>query len=322
MYIEPRREPGRFDREVVLVLKDFEPTLSRGGDMAMGFLLPAATDAKLKEAGESAMAASLERGLPHGYEVGYRLLSINGRMLGHGELGRVKAGERVLFHVLTASATEIRSLVLPGNAFTVVALDGNPVPTPTQVPALWIGTAERVSAIVEMNHPGVWILGDVDDDDRAHGMGIVVEYAGAKGTPQWTKLVSPKWDYTRFGNGIARPPDETIEMLFIKNNAAVNGFNQWTINGTAFSMKEMRPMFGRPSCAIRIASVLSSCRSRTPDTASETPRFSGHPAGLHCARPRDSPVRKGQMPPPGCDGSRRERKRVPPRSGRPSPPPS
>ena len=52
------------------------------------------------------------------------------------------------------------------------------VPTPAEVPVLWLGTAERISAIVEMNHPGVWIMGDLADDDRGHGMGIVVEYAG------------------------------------------------------------------------------------------------------------------------------------------------
>ncbi len=50
--------------------------------------------------------------------------------------------------------------------FEVVALDGNPVPKPDKVPVLWLGTAERVSAIVEMNHPGVWIMGDTADDDR------------------------------------------------------------------------------------------------------------------------------------------------------------
>ena len=49
-------------------------------------------------------------------------------MLGHGEPIRVKQGERVLFHVLNASATEIRSLALPGHIFRIVALDGNPVP--------------------------------------------------------------------------------------------------------------------------------------------------------------------------------------------------
>ncbi len=38
------------------------------------------------------------------------------------------------------------------------------VPTPAGVPVLWLGTAERISAIVEMNHPGVWILGDLADE--------------------------------------------------------------------------------------------------------------------------------------------------------------
>jgi len=244
VYIEPRREPGQYDREVFLVLKEFKPTLSHGGDMAMDFLRPAATDDKLKKTGEDAMSASLKRGMPKGFEVGYELFSINGRMLGHGEPIKVKAGERVMFHVLNASATEIRSLALPGHSFTVVALDGNPVPTPAAVPALWIGTAERISAIVEMNHPGVWVLGDLADDDRSHGMGTVVEYAGAAGKPRWVKPRSATWDYTIFGNGTAAsPPDETIDMLFEKNNAALEGFNQWTINGTAFSMDRMTPMF-------------------------------------------------------------------------------
>ncbi|MGB7754043.1 MAG: multicopper oxidase domain-containing protein, partial [Candidatus Acidiferrales bacterium] len=177
VYIEPKQEPGRYDREVFLVLKEFEPTFSRGGDMAQDFLSPASRNKELEETGESAMRVSLAKGIPHGYEVGYGSFTINGRMLGHGEPIRVKQGERVLFHVLNGSATEIRSLALPGHAFEVVALDGNAVPNPTQVPVLWIGTAERVSAVVEMNHPGVWIMGDLDNDDRRHGMGIVVEYA-------------------------------------------------------------------------------------------------------------------------------------------------
>ena len=243
VYIEPRHEPGRFDREVILVLKEFVPQLSQGGDMDMDFLSPATVDKSLKQRGEAAMAASLKRGMPHGYEVGYKLFSINGRMLGSGEPVRVKTGERVLFHVLNASATEIRSLALPGHTFSVVALDGNPVPSPASVETLWLGTAERVSAIVEMNNPGVWILGDLADDDREHGMGIVVEYAGAAGKPRWVKPANTKWDYTRFGRGETGPADDVIEMTFEKRNAARAGYNEWTINGTAFSMQPMAPVF-------------------------------------------------------------------------------
>jgi FtsP/CotA-like multicopper oxidase with cupredoxin domain len=236
LYIEPRHEPGRFDREFFLTLKEFEPSFSRGGDMAQDFLSPAAPNEELKAAGESAMRASLAKGMPHGYEVGYRAFTVNGRTLGHGEPLRVKEGERVLLHVVNASATEIRSLALPGHSFRIIALDGNPVPNPISVPVLWIGTAERVSAVVEMNHPGVWILGDLDDDDRGHGMGIVVEYAGRSGKPQWAAPPKSRWSYLQFAKPGAVAPDEIIEMTFAKENAAEQGFNLWTINGVAFPM--------------------------------------------------------------------------------------
>jgi FtsP/CotA-like multicopper oxidase with cupredoxin domain len=239
-YIEPKHEPGTYDREAFLVLKEFEPSFSRGGDMPQDFLSPATKVKELEEAGELAMKASLAKGMPHGYEVGYDSFTINGRMLGHGEPIRVKQGERVLLHVLNGSATEIRSLALPGHSFEVVALDGNPVPNPAHVPLLWIGTAERVSAIVEMNHPGVWILGDTADDDRHHGMGIVVEYASRTGKPQWLAPLSSRWNYGRFAKpGATAPaPDETFEMTFAKDNAADEGFNRWTINGRAHPMTE------------------------------------------------------------------------------------
>ena len=238
VYIEAAQEPGRYDREIFLVLKEFEPGFSRGGDMPQDFLSPAEPNKKLNEIGEASMKASLAKGMPHGYEVGYRSFTINGRMLGHGEPIRVKQGERILFHVLNGSATEIRSLALPGHSFQVVALDGNPVPNPTTVPVLWIGTAERVSAIVHMTHPGIWILGDLADDDRRHGMGIVVEYAGRGGKAQWITPPPLKWSYTRFAKSVAMAPsaDEIFEMTFAKDNAAQEGFNRWTINGVAYPM--------------------------------------------------------------------------------------
>lgn len=242
VYIEPKNNPGAYDREVFLVLKEFEPYFMRGGDMASDFL-PKATIPELRAMQEKAEKAHPER--PKGYEVGYRTFTINGRQLGHGEPIRVKYGERVLFHILNGSASEIRSLALPGHTFKVVALDGNPVPRQAEVPLLWIGTAERISAVVEMKHPGVWIMGDLADDDRGNGMGIVVEYANHKGKPQWVAPKPYTWDYRVFShnNQPVPEPDEVINMLFAKDNAADNGFNRWSINGVAFDMMNMTPMF-------------------------------------------------------------------------------
>jgi FtsP/CotA-like multicopper oxidase with cupredoxin domain len=242
VYIEPKNNRGAYDREVFLVLKEFGPTFSRGGDMTMDFLAGEPIG-ELQQKGKRADKQSKEKA--KGFEVGYEMFSINGRMLGSGDPIKVKRGERVLFHVLNASAGEIRSLALPGHRFRIVALDGNPVPTVAEVPVLWLGTAERISAIVEMTQPGVWVMGDLDDDDRRHGMGIVVEYAGQRGKPKWMKPTPYRWDYSIFGRASANTtmPDETIEMIVVKNNAALNGFNRWTLNGEAFSMHTMKPTY-------------------------------------------------------------------------------
>ena len=47
-----------------------------------------------------------------------------------GEPIRVQPRQRVLMHLLNASAMENRRIALPGHQFQVLALDGNPVPTP------------------------------------------------------------------------------------------------------------------------------------------------------------------------------------------------
>jgi FtsP/CotA-like multicopper oxidase with cupredoxin domain len=244
VYIEPAHDPGAHDREVFLTLREFGPYLSRT-ETPLDFLAPTNRVPGLQEASQQAMLAALKEGRKEGYKPAYNFFSINSRMLGQGEPIRVKAGERVLFHVLNASASEIRSLALPGHVFRVVALDGNPAPHPSEVPVLWIGPAERVSAIVEMRQPGVWVLGDLVDEDRKRGMGVVVEYTGRNGQPQWRKPRPFRWDYRLFGNpdAAASPPDKVLDMTFAAQIGTREGFDEFTINDTAFSMDKMQPMF-------------------------------------------------------------------------------
>jgi FtsP/CotA-like multicopper oxidase with cupredoxin domain len=176
VYIEPKSNPGQYDQEVFLATHEWEPFY---------------TTAEMEEQPDSqqiaAKAAKPKDEKPNGWEIGYQRFTINGKCLGFGEPVRVKEGQRILFHFLNASATEIIQLALPGHRFQVVALDGTPVPHPQPVDVLELGTAERIDAIVEMNHPGVWILGTPHDDDRQNGMGIVVEYANKSGKPAWVK---------------------------------------------------------------------------------------------------------------------------------------
>lgn len=231
VYIEPRDEAGRYDQEVFLATHEWEPFLTHEEDEEEG---------EGEQGEKGSMDDSMKSQPPHGWEVGYRLFSINGKALGYGESIRVREGQRVLFHILNASATENIRLSLPGHRFKVVALDGNPVPNPKEVTVLQLGVAERIDAVVEMNQPGVWILGTPKDEDRTRGMGIVVEYANKTGQPRWYAPADKDWDYTAFGVNKPTPkPDQVIPMVIQKINAGMGGFNLWTINGETY--KELGP---------------------------------------------------------------------------------
>ena len=252
VYIEPVQNPGHYDQEVFLATHEWEPFFTTEEMEEMDDVeqpqsqpkdnveKPVEKEAAAKPAesmclgGELVKQADAEAN-PNGWEIGYHSFSINGKALGFGEPIRVREGDRVLLHILNASATENLRLALPGHRFLIVGLDGNPVPRPQLVDVLQLGTAERIDTIVEMNNPGVWILGTTRDDDRRDGMGIVVEYANKSGEPLWQAPPKSRWDYTIFGDD--RPvaePDETIPLVFGKINGGKGGFNRWTVNGKAY----------------------------------------------------------------------------------------
>ncbi len=219
LIIEPAAgEPGRYDREVLLAARRWEGSWVSMQDM--------------------------RKGPPpdNGLEVMYHSATLGERMLGHDEPMRVHQGERVLFRLLNASATMDVSLAMSGHRFTVVALDGNPVPTPATVDVLKLDVAERADVIVEMNNPGVWIFGSADDEDRAMGMGIVIEYENRQGEPQWISPAKIAWNYTAFARTTpAAVPDETIRLTFEKVPGGRGGYNRWTINGK--SWPDTNPLF-------------------------------------------------------------------------------
>jgi FtsP/CotA-like multicopper oxidase with cupredoxin domain len=210
-YIEPKNDLGNYDQEVFIAARHWDPMFVSMQD--------------------------LKKGPPpdNGLEVMYHAATFNDKALGHGEPIRVKTDERVLFHLLNASATDDVHLALPGHSFNIIALDGNPVPTPRAVPVLVLAPAERVDAIVEMKQPGVWVFGSVEDDVRGMGMGVVIEYAEQRGAPQWSKPSSSIWDYTVFGTNAATPePNQRFNLAFEKIPGGHGGFNRWTINGKSW----------------------------------------------------------------------------------------
>jgi FtsP/CotA-like multicopper oxidase with cupredoxin domain len=218
LIVEPAGDPGRYDREVLLAARHWE--------------------------GSWVSMQDIHKGPPpdNGLEVMYHAATLGERMLGHDAPIRVHAGERVLFRLLNASASMDVSLALPGHRFTVIALDGNPVPRPASVEVLKLDVAERADVIVEMNNPGVWVFGSTDDEDRNMGMGVVIEYENRRGEPQWIKPAKNDWAYASFAaTAPTKAPDETIKLTFEKVPGGRGGYNRWTINGK--SWPDTNPLF-------------------------------------------------------------------------------
>jgi len=219
-------QPGQFDQEVFLALRDWEPFFS---SMAMD------TD-DAGQTGPKPEKPAVMDTRPNGLEVSSPMYSINDKALGAGAPIQVKPGDRVLMHILNASAIENKLIALPGHQFRIIALDGNAVPTPALAETLYIGPGERIDALVEMNQPGVWILGAPQDDIRNAGMGVVIEYANQHGEPKWVAPKNLAWDYTAFGRqGGSQPaPDQTIDMVFEKVPSGAGKFNLFTVNGKPY----------------------------------------------------------------------------------------
>lgn len=205
-YIQPRSEPGDYDAEFFLALKEWDPFWTT------------------------------QMGNGDSLDVGYKRFSINDRSLGFGEPLRVKQGQRIMLRILNASATLQRRIAFAGHRLRVVALDGNPVPVPQEVDVLELGPAERVDAQVIMDTPGVWILGATDDRDRGNGMGIVVEYAGQAGPPVWQAPSRAAWNYSVFGSQpvLAATAAEPVPLVFRKKFVSSHWQDKWTVNGKEF----------------------------------------------------------------------------------------
>jgi FtsP/CotA-like multicopper oxidase with cupredoxin domain len=225
--VDPASNPAPYDQEIFLALRDWEPffTTAMEDTDEQGQVDPMPEKPPV-----SAMNTN-----PNGLEVNSNTYSINDKSLGAGEPIRVKEGQHVLFRILNASAIENRRLAFPGHKFKVIALDGNPVPNPQLVETLFLGAAERIDAIVEMNNPGMWVLGETADQIRGAGCGVIVEYANQHKQPSWHPPSTLRWDYRIFGNETpVKDPDHTIDMVFEKIPGGSGKFNLFLVNGKPY----------------------------------------------------------------------------------------
>ncbi|HEY2039688.1 MAG TPA: multicopper oxidase family protein [Edaphobacter sp.] len=213
LFVEPHENPARYDQEFFLALHDWGPSMVASDDGSMSAIYDSST--------------------------------INGKTLGFGEPLRVKQGQRVVLHIVNTSATEPHWLAMAGHQLRVIALDGNPVPAPRAVSMLRLSPAERISVEVEMNNPGVWVLGEVRKHVMAAGMGVVIEYAGRSGKSVWQQPKSLDWNYLWFASPAQQEPQPSgslnvtvVPLTFESKFLGHGAMDRWMINGRSFPETE------------------------------------------------------------------------------------
>lgn len=211
-YVESNSKRSDYDQELFLTLHDWNAYMGGGGDASM--------------------------------EAAYDYGTINDRMLGHGDPIRVAEKQRVLVHLLNSSATVTHWIALSGHQMQVAGMDGNPVPRPASVSAVRMAPAERLDLIIEMNRPGVWVMGETRKEFRTAGMGVVIEYANQSGPAKWIDPPQTMWDYGQFAEASAerRQPDVQIPLVFQSKFAGHGDFDRWTINGKSFPHTDTIPL--------------------------------------------------------------------------------
>jgi FtsP/CotA-like multicopper oxidase with cupredoxin domain len=226
VYVDGGTDPGQYDRELFLAIRDWEPYFTANMD----------DDDDDTHDGPLLERPTVMNTEPDGLEVGSMTYSINDKALGSGDPIRVREGQRLLIHFLNASAIENRRIAMAGHKMRVIAMDGNPVPRPQLVDSIFLGAGERIDAEIEMKNPGIWILGSTEKTIRESGLGVIVEYAGQHMQPRWVDPPKTPWDYTIFGtsrsNSLA--PRQTIELTFEKIPGGAGKFNLWLVNGKPY----------------------------------------------------------------------------------------
>ena len=103
--VDSGQDPGHYDQELFLALRDWEPF----------FTSQLMDDDDEAQSGPQPERPAVLDTRPNGLEVSSAMYSINDKALGFGEPLRVKQGERLLMHILNASAIENKSIAFPGH---------------------------------------------------------------------------------------------------------------------------------------------------------------------------------------------------------------
>jgi FtsP/CotA-like multicopper oxidase with cupredoxin domain len=104
---------------------------------------------------------------------------------------------------------------------------------------LRLAPAERICVTVDMQNPGIWILGEVRKHVRVLGMAVAVEYAAESGIARWQQPQDLIWNYGQFAamESTAESHDDSpvvVPLTFDSRFRGHGSMEAWTINGKSY----------------------------------------------------------------------------------------
>jgi FtsP/CotA-like multicopper oxidase with cupredoxin domain len=240
LVVEDPEDPGRYDRELVVVLDDWTDGVGRSPDQILQDLQRRgmAGMGGMEGTDHGGMGGMTEsrgplRGDPG--DVRYPLYLVNGRPPASPRTLTARPGERVRLRIVNAAADTAFRVALGGHRLTVTHTDGFPV-LPVAADALLLGMGERYDAIVELGD-GVFPL--VALAEGKGGRAAAVIRAGRDPSPRLDagpaelegRLLTAAGLRPVAGVDLGDRPPARIHRLVLAGDMQRY---RWTINGRTF----------------------------------------------------------------------------------------
>jgi FtsP/CotA-like multicopper oxidase with cupredoxin domain len=181
LIIDDPSEPGRYDREAVVVVDDWTDGVGESPDAILGRLTSASHGGMAGMGGMGGagipMAMSAVLGGDAG-DVSYPVFVLNGAPPTAPATFDAKPGERIRLRLINAGADTAFRVALGGHRLTVTHSDGFPV-EPVTVDAVLLGMGERYDAVVTVAGSGAFPLVALAEGKNAQALGVLRSGSGA-----------------------------------------------------------------------------------------------------------------------------------------------
>ena len=242
LIIEPKREPGDYDREYTLLLDDWVTVDGGAPEVAPrgvgGTMGPGMMGGGMMGRGPRRSGADDDGPLQ---EPVYDVFTVNGQVAEAASPLTVKQGERVRLRLINASGATIYGLRLAGHPLTITHCDGRPV-EPLEVDVLRISMGERYDVVFSADNPGRWTLYDtLNGADRGRLPLATFVYKGSAANRDSGDTLAREFRWNDYGlmaglpeDGLTMLPPSQAEKSFDMVLTGGHMSPYWGINGKIY----------------------------------------------------------------------------------------